>query len=365
MNDNLQPGQHLDADTLGAFAEGALPAHERDAAAEHLAACFQCREVLGLALPPFEELQPLPVVTGRRGFAGWRWVWAGAAACAGVGLASIALLRHPTPAAAPATMARVEAPAAPAATPPPVPVPAPARPALAKPSPQPVPKPAPPSPKAVVAAGRRVAPEGASALPGGNVALGSLAAANPAGVARSQTAQAEPRAGLAQQAQVTLANGYLLGGREQAHAPSAAPALKVPAAASPAAAPPPAPPVRAKAAAASTMEVTTDHDVVETSNASVSQLLPELPSRLPTASRAANGMRVVAADSAGALFFSKDGGRHWKAIKGAWHGRVVRVEQAASTTPAAAADVAAAVFALVTSDGERWVSSDGRKWVQQ
>src|SRR5215210_2638195 len=44
------PGTHLDADELSAFAEGALPAAARLAAASHLADCERCRGVVvGLA----------------------------------------------------------------------------------------------------------------------------------------------------------------------------------------------------------------------------------------------------------------------------------------------------------------------------
>src|SRR5215211_4764087 len=39
-------GAHLDADELGAFAEGALPAGARLAAASHLADCESCRGVV-------------------------------------------------------------------------------------------------------------------------------------------------------------------------------------------------------------------------------------------------------------------------------------------------------------------------------
>src|SRR5438128_8966747 len=39
------PGQHLDADALNAFAEGALPQAARSQYVSHLAACDECRKL--------------------------------------------------------------------------------------------------------------------------------------------------------------------------------------------------------------------------------------------------------------------------------------------------------------------------------
>ena len=43
MSEYLQPGQHPDADQIGAFVEHALPAHERERMFNHLAVCPECR----------------------------------------------------------------------------------------------------------------------------------------------------------------------------------------------------------------------------------------------------------------------------------------------------------------------------------
>jgi len=48
---------HPDADLLTAFAEQSLPADERATVLEHLARCGECRDVVGLALPPTEILE--------------------------------------------------------------------------------------------------------------------------------------------------------------------------------------------------------------------------------------------------------------------------------------------------------------------
>ena len=57
-------GAHLDADELGAFAEGALPAAARFAAASHLADCERCRGVVVGLVPAVRadtEVKPLAV----------------------------------------------------------------------------------------------------------------------------------------------------------------------------------------------------------------------------------------------------------------------------------------------------------------
>jgi hypothetical protein len=72
-------GAHLDADELGAFAEGALPAAARFAAVSHIADCDECRAVVvGLARVSEvgAELEkhaaPVPASDGAKGFAAWR-----------------------------------------------------------------------------------------------------------------------------------------------------------------------------------------------------------------------------------------------------------------------------------------------------
>jgi hypothetical protein len=77
MNDLLQPGQHPDADQLSAFAEHALPPHERQEMLAHLAACPDCRALIYLAqqADPIETTLPQAVTTGRPMFAGWFSGW--------------------------------------------------------------------------------------------------------------------------------------------------------------------------------------------------------------------------------------------------------------------------------------------------
>jgi hypothetical protein len=72
-------GAHLDADELGAFAEGALPAAARLAAASHLADCERCRGVVvGLARVPGATAEakhhavPATIAVGSERTPGWR-----------------------------------------------------------------------------------------------------------------------------------------------------------------------------------------------------------------------------------------------------------------------------------------------------
>ncbi len=49
---------HPDADLLTAFAEQALPTAERGSVLDHLARCGECRDIVALALPPSETMEP-------------------------------------------------------------------------------------------------------------------------------------------------------------------------------------------------------------------------------------------------------------------------------------------------------------------
>jgi hypothetical protein len=56
---NHAAADHLDADVLTAFAEKSLPEAERTPVMDHLARCGDCRDVLALALPASESLEPM------------------------------------------------------------------------------------------------------------------------------------------------------------------------------------------------------------------------------------------------------------------------------------------------------------------
>src|SRR6185312_16331003 len=88
MSEFYQPGEHPDADQLSAFAEDALPAHEREQTLAHLASCVDCRTIVSLALPPIEDVpQVQPAAVRRPWFYGWNVAW-----LAGAGLAALIFL---------------------------------------------------------------------------------------------------------------------------------------------------------------------------------------------------------------------------------------------------------------------------------
>jgi hypothetical protein len=117
-----------------------------------------------------------------------------------------------------------------------------------------------------------------------------------------------------------------------------------------------------------TVEVTASSSRVQTSNAAMtgskanrkaaSPARPRsLPSRLSASITVTSGKVMLAVDSAGALFVSRNGGRGWKAIKPLWHGKVVHL-----VTPAEPPQTPIAVFQLTTDSDSEWLSRDGSHW---
>jgi hypothetical protein len=83
-----------------------------------------------------------------------------------------------------------------------------------------------------------------------------------------------------------------------------------------------------------------------------------LPSKLPAATTLVSGKSMVAFDSAGALFFSSNEGRRWRAVKPLWAGKVVRL------APAAPSQALIAAFQLTTDLNSMWLSRDGLHWFE-
>jgi len=81
-----------------------------------------------------------------------------------------------------------------------------------------------------------------------------------------------------------------------------------------------------------------------------------LPSKRPAVTTAASGKLLLAADSAGALFYSRDAGKSWKAVKSIWPGSVVRLATLAPSP------VSRDAFQLTTESGSVWLSRDGLHW---
>jgi hypothetical protein len=81
-------------------------------------------------------------------------------------------------------------------------------------------------------------------------------------------------------------------------------------------------------------------------------------SNTPIAATISRGKLMLRADAAGALSFSKDSGKHWKAVKPHWTGKVVQLTTRAEspTNPEA--------FQIATDLGAVWLSRDGLHWYQ-
>lgn len=86
------PASHPDADTLTAFSEQLLPEAERTVVLQHLAQCGDCREVVALALPETETLQPVLGTAASRWLAWPTMRWAFVAA--GVVIVSVGLVEY-------------------------------------------------------------------------------------------------------------------------------------------------------------------------------------------------------------------------------------------------------------------------------
>jgi len=134
--------------------------------------------------------------------------------------------------------------------------------------------------------------------------------------------------------------------------------------------------------AAESVEVTSASPSLHTAaaKATLSREARPLPGKLPADTVVENGNRMLRLDSAGTLFLSRDKGKHWKAVKPQWQGKVARVVVAAepppnaalqsetgrvtTSAPAPSAQPGAGplVFQLTTDSGSVWLSQDGTHW---
>jgi hypothetical protein len=117
---------------------------------------------------------------------------------------------------------------------------------------------------------------------------------------------------------------------------------------------------------AETVEVTAATPTLQTSSAQMSNSTrkvaarPEprpLPSKLPAETTVTSGKVMLAVDSAGALFYSGNYGKGWKAVKPQWPGKIFDL-----VTPPEVPDTGSAQFQLTTDSGADWLSRDGRHW---
>jgi len=81
-----------------------------------------------------------------------------------------------------------------------------------------------------------------------------------------------------------------------------------------------------------------------------------LPDNRVAVSTAEIGKLILALDSEGALFSTRNAGKSWTTVKPAWQGKAVRLATLAESPGARN------VFQLTTDAGSTWLSQDGARW---
>jgi hypothetical protein len=102
-------------------------------------------------------------------------------------------------------------------------------------------------------------------------------------------------------------------------------------------------------------------------DAQLDAIVPVLPGKLPAATKAVKNGRILALDTAGTLYLSRDAGRHWKKIRPAWTGAIAHLVVAPGASSSALqmgeiAGTAHPLFEITTTDGAIWISNDGAHW---
>jgi len=444
MTPTAQPGAHPDPDLLNAFAERALPEADRVRVMGHLAECARCREIAYLAhAAAEEELIPAPSSHPHphpgwlsAAFARWRVALIPAAALAAVGAVVLWVQLHPAP--RPVEMAQLANP----------------RPQLALESSPPGSRPGPPSQKSHQPDATAPAPSAAAAqthrLEHARDSLPKLAAPPPSPQDQAARTGSPPATGVPAPNELSRAQrGIHLDGHSAALAkfgpppdspaaspypPAQQPSMVSPENRAAVMAPAPVPPspgllnVHGELVA----PPLTGSSQVAVQSLQQAELAPEpmnglpllrlakrasLPSGLNTISSAVLLNRLVAIDSAGAVFLSQDGGKRWEPVRQQWSGKAIEVQappqlayrlmstsekrnremppnpaQAAmkatqentanlsptappdltvSSSPASSSRAKAALpgppllFQLVTDHHKVWVSHDGKTWREQ
>ena len=417
MSEQLHPGLHPDPDTLSAFVEGVLPEHERLQCLAHLGECSQCREVVFLA----QEPQPAPaastpVPTWRRWFRPvpvFATIAAGFVVVFGVSLylhykseapvrEAVARVREapppaqpreiptkaqaaPRPAAdknshrvarptavLPATRSMISATTptmAPPTLPPPPPLPTQSDnlhnqqvllpPALLASNPPPDRSPSVNIKDGPGSGGGFSGITGTVTDPAGAIVFGATVTVRQLAGRISRNARTDVMGqfrltGLPEgryELQITVP-GFRTTSREVDLQPrqiaTADSTLEI-------------------GSSAESVTVTAEAATLQTSSAEVSRVPRRksaslagprpLPSVLPAIITATSGQIMLAVDSTGALFLSRNAGKHWKAIKSVWPGKVVRL-----VTPPELSQSTSAVFQLTTDSDSTWLSRDGSHW---
>jgi len=357
MIDLLQPGQHPDADQLSAFIEHALPEHEHQQTLAHLAICPDCRSIVALAVPTFEDVpQPQPE-PARTPWLSWLSGWRIAFPVAVAAIAALLAVRHyntrltPT-ASAPPTQSAINHPPAPL-TPPPSPM-AELQPKLTPPKLQALRNT--PQPRGIATTAAAPAPAPAPNDQGGlidsraieNIPLNGRnftdltqlqQAAPPQGTARGRgasTGTAPKPPALSQQVTVSPQSNAV------EVSAATAPLLQTQDA------------LAGEALDANVADSSATASISATGAATAALRQPRvsaLPSHLPILSTATSARRMLALDTSHTLYISDDAGAHWRPVPTQWTGRATRVDLAISPPTVARAVTAAAAASYAPAAG--------------
>jgi hypothetical protein len=392
MSDNLHP----DPDTLSAFLEGVLPEHERLQCLAHLAECSHCREIVFMA----QGSVPASVSTSRRWFTSMP-VMAAAAVLFAV-LALSLFLRHKTvqpevvarvttlppvpttasnPEIRPETQVSIKAPPAagrqrrtmqesaralpenpPIAEQPatvqtgtpstPVPPPPPQRTAVQVEVASSVPQ-TPPSPieiakdtlaeNSLAGVSGTVTDESGAGVAQATVRLRRLAGSFRSEVRTDAKGQFKFSGLASGQYELQIASpGFRLAAMKVDLGPQqmafVEPKLRV-------------------GSTAETVEVSAAPSSVSKRRTNANPPEPRpLPNKLPAELTVTSGKTMIAMDSGGTVFVSRNSGKSWKTVKTAWQGKVDTIRLTDPPQPSKA------IFALTTDSGAIWLSKDGSRW---
>jgi carboxypeptidase family protein/putative zinc finger protein len=400
MSDYLQRGQHPDPDSLNSFIEGVLPEHERLQCLAHLADCPACREVVYLAQEPLAP-EPLPVPPPKRVPFWKRWLTPipalSAAMATGILVLAVWFYQHHGSAASAPELVALERRAGAARAPleyslsestPRKTIKEPVQPpylalTLSRPPLPPVvlPPSAPPpsapaaAPPAAAAPVAPLAPQRSAMLDavrandsfGSEPAISGIAGTvtDPAGAAIAgatvnlrllpSSASRTLTSDQAGQFNVTgiepgqyelqvskpgfkkLTEQVDVQARQIAHVDSTLSLGSV--------------------SESISVMAETAPIMLSTSETALKDAVVALPSRMPPNMTVSKGNLMLATDSAGALFLSRNAGKKWSAVKPVWQGKVVNL--VALSAPASSS---AAAFQLTTTTGSVWLSRDGNRW---
>ncbi len=318
MTNSANP--HLDPELLSAFAEGALPPHERQQCLAHLAECPRCREIAFLSSVP--ETVPAPKKRS--------WLFGPIPALAG-SLAAVSIIiltvlwHHPSQLPQQVAPVRTES-------------------TKVEPTPPP-----PPSPQVATAAARppvAFAPQQQSLSPpvpvppvetAGEI-KGSVTDATGAAVPNA-TVTIQPPTGSTTTTAKTDTKGKFIAkmpaGRYSVNVES--PGFE-----------------RAKTEVEVKPQETAQADTaLKVGSAAQSvEVLAAAPMPFPgnPIKTVLNGNIVLSLDATGNLRLTKDAGKSWKPVKPKWKGRVTDIS------------VASGAFQITTDSGEVWTSENGTRW---